>query len=74
MKVGEIWESNDIFKEKVCINYIHFVKFDWATRKLADDGCYVGYTYLEEPIDNEVSKTEEMIPRSWFISEFTKCH
>ena len=62
MKIGEIWKDKET-DEQVRIDYIeHNNGFD-----------YVGYTYLERPLDHETPETEEMIIRSWFIEQFKKC-
>lgn len=64
MKTGEIWESKDKYREKIKINYIEHY----------EEGDYIGYTYLKEPICVFAEKTEEMIAHSYFIANFRKCH
>ena len=69
MKVGEIWETKDQYREKVSIKYLE--KFPENSERTE---TYIGYTYLKNPRDPEQDKEEEMIALSWFINMFRKCH
>jgi len=79
MKVGEIWQDKET-KEKVKINYIVYesrITEETAYTKFmgefSNDGYFVGYTYLDEPIYHDTPKVEDMIVRSWFVKVFEKC-